>query len=130
LERSAVADVAAGCDAGVVGVHRRAWWCEGHGMPCPYCCKYIRRATGGQCRSGRGVQHICKHHNWEVGNAVEDRVVRDKQRTLLREPGCSMQGVGRLQAQSTQVSRLFPYWQRGWNKSHLLGAQKISKQGF
>jgi len=50
LERSAVADVAAGCDAGVVGVHRRAWWCEGHGMPCPYCCKYIRRAAGGQCR--------------------------------------------------------------------------------
>jgi len=40
--------VAAGCDAGVIGVYRRAWSCEGHDMLCPSCCKYIRRAVGSQ----------------------------------------------------------------------------------
>jgi len=81
-------------------------------------------------RSGSSTQHICKHYNREVGDAVEDRVVRDKQRTLVRERGGGMQGVGRFSAQSTQASGLFPQRQRGRNKSHLRGAQKISKQGF
>ena len=46
--RSAEADVAAGCDAGVIGVYRRAWSCEGRDMLRPSCCKDIRRAVGSQ----------------------------------------------------------------------------------